>query len=301
MDNLTFFLGFIILAGLFLYFSGRYYLREAFQSVMFLTPKPGDKTRVNLPDRPYTTRPINKLEDYNDGFQNDSYELDAVYNNEGSRVAGKREINDAFTRYPLSWTARPPSDQQFQEYREAFVDASEKEMTDAPAKAENIQELYKAVSGDEMVPPDTTAAELEEQKLLAMYNPDQPQPLKEYNINNTLERITNLVKRIYDKKGLLVDVERSKQGPNVFEIVETRPKDEKIVWEDEVARDPVERYKLRNEEQIEVPVTVSDVAAGLDPFYEPRTRTRMDRHDYTQWTPGLERQFAPTYAKDSWY
>jgi hypothetical protein len=300
MDNLTFYLGFMIIAGLFLYFSGRNYLLETFQSVMFLTPKPGDKTKVNLPDRPYTTEPIRKLADY-DGFKVDSYEVDAVYNNEGSREAGKREINDAYTRYPLSWTARPPSDQQFQEYREAFIDAAEKEMTDAPAKAENIQELYKAVSGDEMVPPDTTAAELEEQKLLAMYNPDQPQPLKEYNINNSLERITDLVKRIYNKKGLLVDVERSKQGPNVFEIVETRPKDEKIVWEDEVARDPVERYKLRNEEQIEVPVTVSDIAAGLDPFFEPRTRTRMDRHDYTQWTPGLERQFAPTYAKDSWY
>ncbi|NBS70914.1 hypothetical protein EBT31_18710, partial [bacterium] len=51
--------------------------------------------------------------------------------------------------------------QQFQEYREAFVDASEKAMTDAPAKAENIQELYKSVSGDEMVPPDTTAAEMD--------------------------------------------------------------------------------------------------------------------------------------------
>jgi hypothetical protein len=299
MDNIAYFLVFIILAGLFLFFSGRNYLREAFQSVMFLTPKPGDKARVDLPDHPYTTEPIRKLADY-DGFKQDSYEIDAVYNNEGSRVAGKRELNDAFSRYPLSWTARPPSDQQFQEYREAFVDASEKEMTNAPAKAENIQEMYRAVSGDEMVPPDTTAAELEEQKLLAMYNPDQPQQLKEYNINNSLERITELVKKVYDKKGLLVDVERSKQGPNVFEIVETRPKDEKIVWEDEVARDPVERYKLRNEEQIDVPITVSDIAAGLDPFYEPRTRVRMDRHDYTQWTPGLERQFAPTYDKGTW-
>lgn len=300
MDNLTFYLGFIILAGLFLYFSGRYYLRETFQSVMYLTPKPGDKTTVQMPDRPYTTEPINKLADY-DGFQNDSYEIDAVFNNEGSRVAGKREINDAMTRYPLSWTARPPSDQQFQDYREAFVDASEKAMTDAPAQQENIQEMYKAVSGDEMVPPDTSAAELEEQKILAMYNPDQPQPLKEYNVNNSLERISELVKKIYDKRGLVATVERSKQGPNVFEIVEARPKDEKIIWEDEVAQDPVERSKLRNEDQVEVPITVSDIAAGLDPFFEPRTKVRMDRHDYTRWTPGLERQFAPTYDKTSWY
>ena len=231
MDNLTFYLGIIIVIGIFLYFTGRYYLRESFEVTVALSPKAGDMTNVQMPDRPYSTNPINKLEDY-DGFQGDMYEVDAVFNNEGSRVAGKREINDAMSQYPLSWTARPPSDQQFQEYREAFVDASEKAMTDAPAKEENIQEMYKSVSGGDMVPPDTSAAELEEQKILAMYSPEQPQQLKEYNINNPLERVTDLVKKIYDKKGLIETVERSKQGANVFEIVETRPKDEKIVWED---------------------------------------------------------------------
>jgi hypothetical protein len=281
-----------IIAILILYFAGNYYLREAFVAQMELSPTDKEKTRTPLPDRPYATDNIDSL---------DTYEQSAVFQNEGSREAGRREISDAMSRYPLSWTARPPSDQAFQDYREAFVDASQKAMTDAPVQASNMTEKYRAVSGDNMIPPDTDAQDMEEKQILAMYNPETPQQLKEYSINRPLDRIKVVVKRIYDKRGLIADVEMSNQGQNVFEIVETRPIDEKIVWEDEVDNSSIKRAQLRNEGQIEVPVTVSDVAAGLDPFYEPRTRMRMDRSDYTQWTPGLERQFAPTYAKESWY
>ena len=103
---------------------------------------------------------------------------------------------------------------------------------------------------------------------------------------------------MYAKKGLIADVEPSKQGNNVFEIVEVREKDPVIIWEDEITQP--ERDNMRGEEVIEVPQTVNDLAAGLDPFFEPRTRVRMDRHDYSKWTPGLERSFAPTYTATEW-
>jgi hypothetical protein len=280
MNTPMIFFIFLIFALIVLYVSGRYYLREGF-----------NVPEISEQDRAYATGPINKLDDY---------EYDVVFANEGSRAASKREISDAMSRYPLSWTARPPSDEEFQNYREAFIDASERKMTDAPAAAMQIQEKYAAVSGDNMVPPDTTAQEMEERAILAMYNPEEPVKLKEYEIQPTLERVKDLVTKIYDKRGLIADVERSKQGQNVFEIVDARPKDEKIVWEDEKPTD-VERAQLRGEQQITVPTTVNDIAAGLDPFFEPRTSVRMDRNDYTRWTPGLERQFAPTYGQKSWF
>jgi hypothetical protein len=280
MNTPMIFFIFLIFALIVLYVSGRYYLREGF-----------NVPEISEQDRAYATSPINKLDDY---------EYDVVFANEGSRAASKREISDAMSRYPLSWTARPPSDEEFQNYREAFIDASERKMTDAPAAAMQIQEKYAAVSGDNMVPPDTTAQEMEERAILAMYNPEEPVKLKEYEIQPTLERVKDLVTKIYDKRGLIADVERSKQGQNVFEIVEARPKDEKIVWEDEKPTD-VERAQLRGEQQITVPTTVNDIAAGLDPFFEPRIGVRMDRNDYTRWTPGLERQFAPTYSQKSWF
>ena len=284
MDTLQIFFLILIFAMVVLYISGRYYLRES-----FTTPVAQNAGRRS--GRAFAQDPIQKLDDY---------EYDVVFANEGSRAASKREISDAMSRYPLSWTARPPSDDEFQNYREAFIDASERKMTDAPAAAMQIQEKYAAVSGDNMVPPDTTAQEMEERAILAMYNPEEPVKLKEYEIQPTLERVKELVTKIYDKRGLVAEVERSKQGQNIFEIVDARPKDEKIVWEDEQPSD-VERAQLRGEQQITVPTTVNDIAAGLDPFFEPRTTVRMDRNDYTRWTPGLERQFAPTYGQKSWF
>lgn len=285
MNDLAFYLGFIALIIIILYFSGRYYLRESFEEKdttdpMYSLPK---MWTTNVPDRPYETDPIEKLDDY---------ELSVIYQNEGSREAGKRAISDAMSRYPLSWTQKPPSDALFQEYQEAFVDASEKSPPDNSSKS-----TFESISGADMTPPDTAKVDEEEKKILAMYVPEKPQQLTEYSLDN----VVDLVKKVYDKKGLVADVERSSQGSNVFEIVEVNPKNPKIIWEDEVERDPVDRYDLRGEQQIVVPPTVSDIAAGLDPYFEPRSRVRMDRHDYTRWTPGLERQFAPTYNTKNWY
>jgi hypothetical protein len=303
-------LGLIVL---FLYFAGRVYLRESFRGAFttgatqelkesyrgaFTTGATqelkqegytdddfpatmGTAIREDLyvPGQPYATDPIDDLDDY---------EYSMIFKNEGSRVAGKREISDAMSRYPLDWSNRPPSDEKFQTYREAFVDASQKQ----PLAATNE---FDSISGKDMIPPNTLAIEEEERKLLQTYKPEKAKGFLAY----TMEDVEKLIKRIYAKKGLIPTVEKSKQGANVFEIVEVRKKDEPIIWEDELT--PPDRYSLRGEEQIKVPQTVNDISAGLDPFYEPRTQTRMDRHDYTRFTPGLERQFAPTYPEKSWF
>jgi hypothetical protein len=71
---------------------------------------------------------------------------------------------------------------------------------------------------------------------------------------------------------------------------------------DELERE-TDRQKMekRGEEVIEVPYTASDIAAGLDPFFQPRNSTRDGKFDYYKWTPGLERMFAPTYPIKEWY
>jgi hypothetical protein len=40
---------------------------------------------------------------------------------------------------------------------------------------------------------------------------------------------------------------------------------------------------------------------GLDPFFTPGEQTRDSRWNYTQFTPGLERMFAPTEPMSKWY
>jgi hypothetical protein len=279
MDHFIF--GILALAVIFLYVMGRYYLREGMSTN---APPVYDTTAIRAdlqPDRPFVDDPIDDLDDY---------EVSLVFQNEGDRKAGRAAINAAMSRYPLDWTNRPPSDEKFQKYREAFVDAA----ASTAGQAAGTSEMQN-VGGKLMTPPDQDKMDAEEIKILQMYKPEKAQDLIHYSLDDA----ETLVKKIYGRRGLIADVEPSKQGNNVFEIVEVRRKDEPIVWADELP--PPDRYKIRGEQQIEVPQFVNDMAAGLDPYYEPRSSVRMSRNDYTKWTPGLERQFAPTYPVKNWY
>ena len=281
------FIALFVVALLSLYVSGRYYLRESMTDAK--GPAVYDTTAVRadlVPDRPFAGEPIRSLADYEGGAG--TFETDAVFANEGNRAAGRAEINAAMSGYPLDWAKLPPSSERFQKYREAFVDASQKAVSPST-------EQFNSIQGASMVPPDQDAVDAEELKILAMYKPEKAQDL----INYSLDDAETLVKKLYDRRGLVATVEPSKQGRNVFEVVEVKKKDEPIVWEDDVPAP--QRYELRGEEQITVPTYVNDLASGLDPYYEPRASMRMNKNDYTQWTPGLERQFAPTYPVKSWY
>ena len=127
------------------------------------------------------------------------------------------------------------------------------------------------------------------------YKPESSKGLLQYSVDD----VKTLLEKIYSKKGLIPVIEQSKQGQNIWEITELKEKNPHIVWEDEVE---TERQKMKNrgEEVIEVPYTASDVAAGLDPFFQARQSPRDGKYDYTKFTPGLERMFAPTYPIKSW-
>jgi hypothetical protein len=294
MDSTVFVAVLLAVSVLILYIGGRYYLREGFQKPQKIeAPSTYDVVAVRsdfAPDQA-PTEPILRLDDY---------EYSMVFRNEGSREAGKREISDAMSRYPLDWSVQPPSSQYFQTRREGFVNQVAAEYGDPNQPPVNTDE-FNSISGTKETPADKEAMEEEERKILQMYNPyrqEEEDKKKKDLIHYSLNDAKRLVKKLYSKRGLVADVSVSKQGTNVFEINDVRPKDPVIIWEDEIPQPS--RDELRGEEIIEVPQTAGDTAAGLDPFYEPRTRTRMDRHDYTKWTPGLERSFAPTYTAAEW-
>jgi len=300
MDHLVLMLLVCGVAFLILYIRGNYYLREGFETddtnydrmevskakkmaqmhAMSQYNTTGVRSDL-VGDLPYATNPIQSVDDY---------EYSAIFENEGSRVAGKRAISDAMSRYPFEWASQPPSSALFQEKLEEFVDAVARDS--APV---NTKE-FKSISGEQEVPPDKDAMEDEEKKLLATYKPEDTKDLLHYSLNDT----KRLLKQIYAKKGLIPVIQESKQaGPNVFEVVETKEINPTIVWEDDPISE-VDRSIIRGENRIEVPLYAKDTAAGLDPFFEPRETTRMGKHDYTKWTPELERSFAPTYTGNGW-
>ena len=286
----------LLVVGYFiLYFGGRKYL-ECFSDNRFN----GDGSPVEIqnetviapdmtdkPDIPYLTNlnsPINSLNEY---------EVATVFNNQGSKPASRQQISDAMTRYPMDWSVQGPDSQHFQENQAIFEkDQANKASDPAPTS------FYREVDGSNMTIPDTEAMNDEEKKILQTYVPETSKGLLQYSV----EDVKQLVDRVYTKRGLVPVIHKSKQGENIWEITEVKEKDPKIVWEDEVERD-VQRSTMeqRGEEVIEVPYTVSYLSAGLDPFFQSRNRVRDGKYDYTEWTPGLERMFAPTYPLKSWF
>lgn len=229
---------------------------------------------------PYTTDPINKL---------DQYELEAVYTNEGDRELKQTEINRLTRRYPLDWSGLPPNSSKFQYEQAQYAEGG------GPVYSTNGQQ-YKDIDGGNFVPPDTLAMEKEERRILQTYAPQKADSLTTYDIDDA----QTLIEKIYQPKGLIPTVVRKEN--NVFEVVSTRSKKDKIEYEDALPDAPASNNSVRaaGEATIYVPPVATETAAGRDPFYEPTTSTRADRSDYTKWTPGLERMFAPTYPTTDW-
>ena len=279
----------LVIGYIVLYFGGRKYL-EHFDDKKDerFNPDGSPRDDINMvvypPEKPYLMNPIDDLDDY---------ELSLVFQNQGSKVASKKQISDAMTRYPMDWSVQGPNSQYFQDNEEQYQKKKEEDINNPP-----VTGFYKEIDGSNMKLPDTAAMEEEEKKILQTYKPECSKGLLEYSVDD----VKALVNKVYSKKGLIPVIEQSKQGQNIWEITELKEKDPHIVWEDELEKQ-TDRQKMekRGEEVIEVPYTASDVAAGLDPFFEPRSSVRDGKFDYTQWTPGLERMFAPTYPIKEWY
>ena len=220
----------------------------------------------------------------------DDYEYNLVFQQEGDREVSKALYNKLQSQYPLDWSVQPPSSAHFQaglqELKESF-----KSTPGSPSG----EDPYREMGNTALIPPDTTAAKMEERKILQLYQPAKTDSLTSYQLDDAQA----LIKRIYDAKGMIPEV-RKKEN-NVYEVVGTRSKDEKIIYEDE--NPPVQHAPVAEagEGTITVPPTAVDTAAGLDPFFTPGCSTHMDRWDYTKFTPGLERMFAPTYPTAEWY
>lgn len=224
----------------------------------------------------------------------DDFEYNMIYQNESDRALSTALRNKLMSQRPMDWAGLPPSSEQFQAgLRESFENAS-------PTVPDNAKP-YETVNGDNMVPPDTEATEMEERKILQAYKPPSTQELGSYSADEDMDP-EELIEKIYAVKGLVPTVAH-KDGTNVYEVVGVRRKDEKVVYEDEEAPASLGPVRGAGEATIQVPATAYDTAAVVDPFYDtsaPGGKTRMGKWDYQSWTPGLERMFAPTNDTQNW-
>jgi len=239
------------------------------------------------PTPPYATDRIQSVDDY---------EYNMVFQNEGDRAMTKATRDRLMSKYPMDWSTQPPSSSQFQAGLASF-----KESFQNPVQQKGLSPFVN-IDGSKMIPPDSLAEEMKEREILQTYKPKDPQSLTTYDAADAKD----LIDKIYTAKGLIADVRTT--GPNQFTIVGTRKINEKIVYEDEEqpaghAASTTVPNAAAGEGTIVVPAIPSNTETqqGLDPFFTPGTKTRDGRWDYTRWTPGLERMFAPTEPQTNWY
>lgn len=230
--------------------------------------------------KPFYDKPINSLDDY---------EYNMVFENENDRELTDETRNKLMSQYPMDWTVQPPSSKDFNE-------GIQKEEAKKPKQLDTS--MYANVENRNFTPPDLDSAELKERKALKTYVPKGPSDMKTYNIDDAY----TLIKNMYDAKGLEPEIQH-KKDTNIYEIVGVRNKNEKIEYEDDLGDGVASEEAVtgQNESTAVVPKATADYLYDSDPFYNTANRTRTGRNDYTKWTPGLERQFAPTYPTTQWY
>ena len=296
------FLAFVVLGYVFFYVGSRRYLLDSFQGGAPPTPtasattipasggvtqiSQGDTKQVELTpvEVPYTKTPINNVDDY---------EYNMVFQNESDKALSKELRDKLMSQYPMDWSGYPPSSSQFQAgLRESFENAKPNVPDDAKP--------YQNISGNLMQPPDKSETEKQERKILQTYKPKFPPSATSYDPRDANE----LIKQIYDARGLIPEV-KHKDGTNVYEIVGVRRKDEKIVYEEEEAAATPAANPMAMESAINAPLAAKDMnSPEKDSFFDSGAatgKTRDNKWDYTSWTPGLERMFAPTADRQQWY
>lgn len=231
---------------------------------------------------PYATQGINSVDDY---------EYNLVFRNEGDRAMTKETRDFLMSSYPKDWSTNPPSSELFQEglaaFKESFVGCS------------NITKSnpYKEVDGSNMTPPDYNKLDAQEKEVLATYVPKKPGELTTYDAEDAKE----IIDRIYKAKGLIPDVKQTDE--NVFTIMGTRSASASSDAEE--GEEPLPDHAVASQDAVvssgEIPVTMTEPKVRDRFFTNPQERTRDGKWDYTSWTPGLERMFAPTDPQKNWY
>ena len=234
--------------------------------------------------KPYITNPIDSVDDY---------EYNIVFTNEGNRALNQDLKNKLTSQYPMDWSVMPPNSAGFQE---GAAGPAPRPVLEHYADL-GMDSPYKEINSGYQ-PPDEDAQEAEEKKILSAYVPSRSQNSPGvYDIEDAKE----LIDKIYTARGLKAEVVQKPN--NVYEVVGTQEINPKIVWEDQA---PVRfggsaAVSAAGEQTIEVPYSAGDPDKALDPYFDKKPSTNNGRWDYRQWTPGLERMFAPTQPQAAWY
>jgi len=236
------------------------------------------------------TTPINKLDDY---------EYSRVNQSERGKVneLDHANKNQLLKSRVLDWANLPFNSEERSKKEDAFIAGR----MDTAYRDPKSGVYFNTMQGNTVEPPDVDAARLREQKLLAAYRPTD---VSTHIIDSETDAVTRLVHQEYGSDPNWEPVV-TKVDENRWEVTELRPKARKEYYADS---DTISLATAEQKGMIHPnpSLTIQDRMQN-DPFFDKgglgdKDNQRFWKYEqFNQWTPELERMFAPTADTKKWY
>lgn len=238
--------------------------------------------------------PITKLDDYE---YERVFQLEDVSRNTITDV----QNNELMNEHIFDWANLPFNSEERAIKEDTFV-AGRME-SGFPEPKTGV--IFNDISGRNVYPPDKQAEYLREQKLLATYRPTD---FSKHVVDNETEQVAKLVSKMYENdKNWAPVVTKTDEGK--YAVTELRPKSRKELWEDAQTINMVATAGFEDKSGTGPTANLEIIdRLHIDPFFDKGgvmpdvARKRVwDYSQFNQWTPDLERMFAPTAGNKAWY
>lgn len=242
---------------------------------------------AGIRDRAYSTRPIDDVTDYDDTPELvEKQERIGLRRNEASNAADER-MRD--------WSSYPTTTRKFEQGLNEFREQQANGENTMPAGI--VADIHARLQRPSALPPDQEKQEAEERASLLEYGPRSTVSFWE----TPLEDVQRLIDERNKNNKFTETVERV--GPNQFAITKITPKHDQgrtVVYESSARTADTPIYAPAVGGSPSGPAVLYG-----DPFFEKGTLEQTGSitkwSDFTRWTPGLERMFAPSVPEVNWY
>jgi len=243
-------------------------------------------------DQTSAKTPINKLDDY---------EYDRVFQSEdiSRNTISKEAKNDLMEKHILDWANLPFNSENRAEKEDEFITGR----MDNYWKEPKSGAFFNTVDGKTVMPPDSEAEYMREQKILSSYRPTD---ITQHVVDSETEQVAKMVTKIYENDPNW-DPIITKTDEGKYEVTELIPKSRKERFEESKTIGLATTAGFGDQDRDpKASIQISDQMRN-DPFFDKGGVVDKDSNrvwnynDFRKWTPDLERMFAPTARTKAWY
>jgi hypothetical protein len=239
-------------------------------------------------EQTYAKTPINKLDDY---------EYTRIFQNESSPRGelSKTTVNSLMAMNQFDWAKLPFNSQVRADSENEFITGRIDNVFRDPKSGV----FFKDIEGLAVDPPDYENDDAREKASMEGFKSESAENLSSQYIDDVAE----MVKKMYENDPNWEPIVE-RVGENEYRVSELRPKPRKEKYADSNGSEEITVEKAKEDGVISANI---EIEGGPDPYFDKRgvidySNDRFHEYnDFKQWTPGLERMFAPTLDTNNWF